>query len=700
MMELEEFRQEFINEDVYAEAVNTNRYPEVVFIDHCVDILQNDYSLISGMNHTFYTFREGTKQYKNMHLDASYLDLPSGTLDLLIADFNEGDIKTITNGTIDEKTRLMLSFLENTFKGFFTKAEQSDPAVQLAYDIRRNVDSIKKIHLFIVSTDRLSTAVKTLDKVTSFTFGSYTFEVALDVLDMEKIFRSKMAGFQKEDLIINCADFGFEGIPCIKAEIDTDQYDSYLAIVPGTFLAEIYKKHGPTLLESNVRSFLKFNGAVNKGMRATILNPDEKSRFFTYNNGISTTAKSVETVLTQDRGLVITSFTDLQIINGGQTTATLAATNIKNNADLSGIFVQMKLTVLKVEDPDLVRNIATYANSQNKVKTADLNSSHPFYVRMEEFSRKIYAPLASGQLVQQLWFFERARGQYEQPLMQMTKKQRDDYKLVRPKDKKFTLTDLSKYMNAADMLPHYVSWGGEVNSAHFHNNMLKQWNKDNSVFNELFYKELIGKKIFFAFIENVVSDQEWYQERRAYRPQLVAYTYAKLVLEAKKAKKCVNFRGIWDLQTVPQAYYKDVALIAKIVFDTIYDDNRSTANIETYCKKEECWLIVQKKPYELSDGIREVLITPSDREIEEVQARKDQKLTSGLSVEVEIFTKGTSYWESLISRGLERNVLNYVDAQMLGNAVSYCNGRFAQLSKHQVKEITRIVEDLKANGIV
>ena len=141
-------------------------------------------------------------------------------------------------------------------------------------------------------------------------------------------------------------------------------------------------------------------------------------------------------------------------------------------------------------------------------------------------------------------------------------------------------------------------------------------------------------------------------------------------------------------------------LCAKIVFDTIYDDNRSTANIETYCKKEECWLIVQKKPYELSDGIREVLITPSDREIEEVQARKDQKLTSGLSVEVESFTKGTSYWESLISRGLDRNVLNFVDAQMLGNAVSYCNGRFAQLSKHQVKEITRIVEDLKANGIV
>ena len=697
MISLEEFREGFINEDINAEAVNTSRYPIEVFIDHATDILKNDYSLLSDISHCFYEFKNGTKAYKNMRIDAAYLDLPATTLNLLIADYNESEIKSITKTVIGERSQSMINFFENVLKGFFTKAEQANPAVQLARDIRNNIDSIHTVHLFFVSTDKLGATVKTLE-LDDFAFGSYRFRVALDVLDIEKIYLSKMAGFEKDDLVINCKDFGIDGIPCIKAEIDTDQYDSYLAIVPGAFLAEIYKKHGPTLLESNVRSFLKFNGAVNKGIKGTILN--EKSRFFTYNNGISTTAKEVETVMTSDRGLMITSFTDLQIINGGQTTATLAATNIKNNADLSGIFVQMKLTVLKVEDPDLVRNIATFANSQNKVKTADLNSSHPFYVRIEDFSRKIYAPLASGQLVQQLWFFERARGQYEQPLMQMTKKQRDDYKLVRPKDKKFTLTDLSKYMNAADMLPHYVSWGGEVNSAHFHGIMKRQWEKDNSVFNELFYKELIGKKIFFAFVENVISDQEWYQERRAYRPQIVAYTYSKLVLEAKRAKKCINFRGIWDLQTVPQAYYKDVALIGKIVFDTIYDDSRSTANIETYCKKEECWLIVQKKPYELTDGIREVLITPTDREVEEVQARKEQKFVSGLSVEVDIFTKGASYWESLISRGLEQKVLNFADAQMLGNAVSYCNGRFSQLSKYQVREINRIVADLQVNGIV
>lgn len=342
-----------------------------------------------------------------MHIDAAYLDLPGNTLNLLVADYNEGEMRTVTNMVIGDRSQSMINYFENCLKGFFINAEQANPAVQLARDIRQNIDSIHTIHLFLVSTDKLSNAVKTLE-LADYEYSSYRFRVALDVLDIEKIFKSKMAGFEKEEIIINCKDFGIEGIPCIKAEIDTDQYDSYLAIVPGPFLADIYKKYSSALLESNVRSFLKFNGGVNKGIRATILN--EKSRFFTYNNGISTTAKSVTLSQTPSGGMAITSFTDLQIINGGQTTATLAATSIKNNADLSGIFVQMKLTVLRQDDPELIRNIATYANSQNKVKTADLNSSHPFYVRMEEFSRKIYAPLASGALVQQLWFFERARG--------------------------------------------------------------------------------------------------------------------------------------------------------------------------------------------------------------------------------------------------------------------------------------------------
>ena len=504
-MDLLEFRESFINEDIKAESLNSHHHQEDVFIEYAADILINDYSLLSEISQCYYDFTKGTKAYKNMHVDAAHLDLTTNTLNLLYADYNPGEIKNITNELISNKSRLLLNYFENSLKGFFAGGEQADPPVQLAKDIRIHSSEIHRVHLFIISTDRLSKAVKTLS-LDDFVFSGRTYKVDLDVLDIEAIYRSKLAGFQKEDLFIKCSDFGVDGIPCIKADIETDQYESYLAIVPGAFLADIYKKHSSALLESNVRSFLKLKGGVNKGIRGTILN--QKSRFFTYNNGISTTATEVETQIHPKKGLIITSFKNLQIINGGQTTATLAATNIKDNADLSGIFVQMKLTVLKDSDPELIRNIATYANSQNKVKTADLNSSHPFYVLMEEYSRKVYAPLESGQIVQTLWFFERARGQYEQPMMQMTKKQCADYKMVRPKDKKFTLTDLAKYINASEMMPHYVSWGGEVNAAHFHNNMAKIWEKDKTVYNELYYKELIAKKILFAYIENVISDQE------------------------------------------------------------------------------------------------------------------------------------------------------------------------------------------------
>lgn len=686
----------YINEDIKAAAINSVRYPVDVFIESAADILDKDYSLLTEISPCYYDFTKGTRAYKNMHIDAAYLDLSTNTLNLMYADFNDGEMKSITNESVSNKVALLRNFFENILKGFFKHGEPAEPTVQLARDIILNLKYIYKLHLFIVSTDKLSKAVKTLE-LDYYEYLGQKFKVDLDILDIEGIYRSKLAGFSKEDLVIECKDFGIDGIPCIKAEINTDQYESYLAIVPGEFLAEIYKKYSASLLESNVRSFLKFNGSVNKGIKGTILN--EKSRFFTYNNGISTTAKEVSTINDPVKGLLITSFTDLQIINGGQTTATLAATSIRYNADLSGIFVQMKLTVLKNSDPDLIRNIATYANSQNKVKTADLNSGHPFYVLMENYSRKIYAPLESGQLVQTLWFFERARGQYEQPMMQMTKKQCSDYKLVRPKSQKFTLTDLSKYINAAEMMPHYVSWGGEVCAAHFHNAMALQWEKDKSIYNELYYKELIAKKILYNYIEKAISEQIWYQERRAYRPQLVAYTFSKFVFAAKELGKQPNYRQIWDKQAVPDAYYDDIVKIAKLVFDTIYDESRSTANIETYCKKAECWKIVGAKRYKLSDAVASILISPTERKVDEVRAKKDQKFDNGIMEELWIFNKGASYWESLIDRGTQQEVLTLADVSILKSAINYCNGVYMQLTKKQIKDIQAILGKLKENMI-
>ena len=382
MISLEEFRERFITEDINATAAASERHEAEVFIEESIDILTNDYSLITEMTPCYHNFPNGNRAYKSMHIDAASLDIPSNVLNLLYADYNEGNITSITNESINHKSRLLINFFENVLKDFFDDAEKSSEVYQLAAEIKKNVEYINKLHLFIVSTNKLSKVVKKI-KLDEISFRGRVFKVIVDILDIENIYRSRLPSFKRDDIIINCSNYNVEGIPYIKANLGTNQYESYLAVVPGKFLSDIYKEYDSSLLESNVRSFLKFNGAVNKGIRSTILY--EKDKFFTYNNGISTTAEDIKRGFSSDGTPLITSFKNLQIINGGQTTATLAATSIKNNADLSGIYVQMKLTVLKQENPELVRNIATYANSQNKVKTADLNSSHPFYVLIENY---------------------------------------------------------------------------------------------------------------------------------------------------------------------------------------------------------------------------------------------------------------------------------------------------------------------------
>lgn len=691
MKSLDEFRREYLEDIAY----NEDEHPVEVFIDDAIDILVNDYKLIEDMQQCFFRNDSGNKKYKKFAIDAGYLEYNSNTINLLVADYNDGEVANLTNDYIDKKCRLLVNYIEATFKGFFDQGEISNSPVALALEMRNHIKEFGKINLFLISTNKLSGNVKTLPKY-QVQCGFYTLEAKSFVLDIEKIYQARLQNGSSENLVINCSDYGIEGLPCLKAEIETEQYDSYLAIVPGDFLATIYNQYGPRLLESNVRSFLKFNGMANKGIRGTILN--DKSKFFTYNNGIATTASSIDLDRNGD-GTWIKSLTNLQIINGGQTTAILANTKIKNKADLSGIYVQMKLTVLKEQNYELISNIARYANTQNKVKTADLNSSHGFYVLIENFSRKIYAPLTAGDPVSKLWFFERTRGQYEQPLMKMTLAESKKYKLINPRKMKFTLIDLCKYENASNLLPYDVAWGGEVNAAHFHEKMIKQWDKDKNVFNEFFYKELIGKKILFDHIGILISAQEWYQQKKAYRPQLIAYTFSKLVAMAKQCNKNINFKRIWDKQSVDPALDDDLIRISKLVFDLVYNNKLNIANKETLCKKKEFWEIVSAECCSLTSNADVLLISEKDRMVEQAQAKKEQRSTNGLQNEIDIFNKGTGYWKLLIAKGIEQGIISKSEENILMNAVYYCEMKYLQLSKKQLKDINIVVDKLKESGI-
>lgn len=693
-MNFEDYREFYIN-NINNNAITSLMNPTDVFIEDVEDMLVNDFNMLNEINLCYFEWKNGTKMFKSMKIDAYSVDVVSNTVNLMIADFNDMEIQNITNEIKNNYSQLMLNFFENVLKGYFKGAEQSASHTQCSIEILKNIDLINKVHLFIVSTNKISERIKNLN-LQPFTYQGRVYKVILDVIDFDRIYRAKAEMFEKEDIVVKTSDYGVSGIPCLKADLGTNTYDSYLAVVPGELLADIYDDYSSQLLESNVRSFLSFRGGINKGIRGTILNSREK--FFTYNNGISATAKEVECQYIDGQGLVLTKLKGLQIINGGQTTASLASTRIKDKASLKNIFVQMKLTVVKEKDPDFIRNISKFANSQNKVTAADLNSNHPYYTRIEEFSRKIFAPTI-GSTYQELWFFERARGQYEQPMMKMTtKKQRDDYQKVRPKDKKFTKTDLAKYINSAAMLPYYVSWGAEVNATKFQEQMEKEWNNGDSVYNEFYYKELIGKAILFKALEKIISAQEWYIENKAYRPQLVTYTFSKFVYEVEKRDLKIDYKGIWDKQAIPPIMEEELAIISKLAFDNIYD-LKELANISSYCKTKICWERLKNKDYTLSSEIHSVLINKQDREIEMARSKKIQASNNKTSYALEIFMKGAEYWENLIAKAESQKVLNSVkDLSFLNAARDSCkNGNL--VSDNQAAVIKNIVDELKKLGI-
>lgn len=688
---IEDFREDLIN-DIQSDSLTNRDYPEEVFIEYCKSILIEDYSLLSDLNLTYYDYqyKPSAPKFKKMHLDASYLETSLNTLNLLYCDYNNDKIKNINNEFINDKFNQLTNFFSNVLLGFFKSTAESEPVTQLAFDIIKNLDEIKKLHLIIISTNEKSSRLTTIS-ANEIEIAERKYNVDITLLDISSIFEAKKANFEKDKITIKTKDFGFEGIPCIKAEIDSKQYDAYLAIVPGKFLSDIYLKYSARLLESNVRSFLNTKSKINKGILNTILN--NKSCFFAYNNGISTTADDIELDYIDGKGAIITSFKNLQIINGGQTTASLANAVLKNNANLDGIYVQMKLSIIKDNDnsSELVRSIAEYANTQNKVTNADLKSNHPFYVRIKEFSDKIKAPLQKNSTIQESWFFERARGQYDQAKMRLlTKKEREKFEMHYPSKKKFTKTDLAKYINSYEMRPFDVSWGGDVNMIKFQEYIKNEWEKDNTKFNELYFQELIGKAIMFKTIETIISNEEWYINNKGYRAQLVTYTFSKLIYEIKSIGKFFNFKKTWDKQELQPETVEDIKNISKLCFDVFNDPSRQYLNIGEYCKREICWTKVKEKQYNLTDLIKGILLDKEDKFAEEKSAKNEQKFNNEISNSVEIYNLGVKYWTDLLEKGNQLRVLNDNEKNMIEIAIKYCKFIYKELSSKQVKEIIQI----------
>lgn len=507
------------------------------------------------------------------------------TADLFITIYRpEEEIPIIYKKDIDQAvTRITNFFRKATYNNYEDDVAESSPIFEFAHTLgsyQELKDNLVRVNAFILTNGEYKGEIP---QSTSLNGNKIFYRI----LDINYLFQVSEASHVPIEI-----DFDEEKamVPCLPASTDNEEYQAYVAIIPGTCLASLYERFGSRLLEQNVRSFLQFNGKINKGIRETI--KTEPHMFFAYNNGLAATADHIEL---DESGHFISRINNLQIVNGGQTTASIYYTQKKDKADISRIYVQMKISVIKKQEQfsEIVSRISRYANTQNKVNDADFTANNQALIEFEKLSRYILTPMSSDSPLQTFWFFERARGQYKTLRQKegFTKSRQDAFDKKYPKGQVLTKTDIAKYLNAYEEVyegkklvigPHIVARGNEKNYARFINNNLPENLKK---INNVYFEDTIAKAILFKTADKRYGTKACDVHIGELKNVTVPYTIALLtrITDGK-----LDLYKIWKAQQLSPALSDFIFDLMIQVNEFIIKNSVGSHYIE-WAKKEECW---------------------------------------------------------------------------------------------------------------
>lgn len=562
-----------------------------------------------------------------------------------------------------ETLDLFITFYKNEYDYNITKDDYTKSLNQIKRFInsalKRHIDYIDKAHTelyHLIGT--IGKQGKEFDRINVYFlingFSNHEKEkieiadadVFVHTWDVTRLFKINESNSVHEPIEIEFDSFTEDGkgLQCLQVPSIDEMYDCYLAIVPGEILAKLYKEYSNELLESNVRAFLGQAGKFNKGIRDTIRTKPQM--FLPYNNGITATAESVETKII-DNQLVITKLNDFQIVNGGQTTASLYHTQKKfKDADLSKIFVQMKLTVIKDKEQKNIEvpNISRFANSQNKVSELDLSSNNPFFIQIENLSRKKYVVNPENKNQSLLWFFERANGQYRETLNKQTQAQQKKFKEQNPSNLKFVKSDIAKFINGWELEPHYVAQGSQKNFIHYTKKITDLVSK-NKLPGENFYRKLIANAILFKTIDqlfgrkgvNAIGDT-------SLKALTVAYTVSYFHYLTNNR---IDLWKIYEEQKIDDSLNNHLSKLLGFVYNHIITE-ASGSLISEYAKRQSSWEKLKNTSY--SEDLIKTLNSYLISEDEKLQRENEKEIDTN-SVEDSVFIvseiqkMGLKFWD-------------------------------------------------------
>lgn len=750
-MDYQEYKEDFLN-TLRADSAHSGTDAEDEFLNHTLDLLM-DFNELDSPEMTGMGDKKG-KGGRLMRADGYCFDETDHSLILLISDFQDSrEPDKLTRTRVDELYWRLYYFLDEVCNGnISTYFDDSDDVLKISDYIRRRMNAerddpqlLLKVKFYILtnkeldtrllSTNLLETTIsntrgkkkkaKTTKKIKKENFNGKPLEIALWY--PERFFEMENSN-NNEPIVIDVAeDYGCNGIPCIKGNIgDNLDYEAYIAIIPGKLLADIYIEHGSRVLEGNVRAFLGTGGSksVNSGIRRTI-NTDP-TKFFTYNNGIATTASDVETN-SVDGQLYITKIVDLQIINGGQTTASLAEAVLKKtNTDLKGIYVPMKLTVIddrESEDENgirfydaMVQSIAKFANSQNKVTAADLFSNDPFHIQMEQMSKRYLAPPGQS-AVPTGWYYERSRKKYKQEQIKLSKDSQKRFQSKFPKSQVITKEQLAMYITTVFSLrPDIASKGKNWTMKAFGTEISETYKKNKEAFNEFYFKRCICAAIIYRTVDSYLETHKdsarkptgfWYKTG-GYKLNIVPYSIAKIISSIPEGLS-LDWIQIWNKQAISPAFMREIEIVTKMTNDFICDSNGVI--VTEYCKKLSTWEEFRDKiGYSPSaDFLRELISTAEVKEYEH-DAKSDKKEDNNLKNIMDIINRGADYWQNLVRIAQNNRIsVSYqeltaikqlIDMSVTGKLPITASGKVPSKVTKAVQMALALEDKLKTEGLL
>lgn len=497
--------------------------------------------------------------------------------------FQDDTLPTVNAKDIDKSVSEVERFLKFAISGkTLDELEESSYDYRLAMLIRSYMSKIARVRVLVFTNAHLKIRKKVFE---TSQIGNLTIHT--NVFDLERYAKISNTGGDPVEIDL-LEDFSGD-IVCIQASGNSLGYKSYLFAIPGPVLADIFAAYGNRLLEQNVRTYLQAKTSVNKGILKTI--SEEPTMFFAYNNGLTATASLVKTANRADGSLAITYIKDFQIVNGGQTTASILYARDGLKYDLSEVFAQVKLSVVEeAKLEEIVPKISEYANTQNKVSLADLASNSPAQIRIERLSKEVVVPQKAGALYASKWFYERARGQYKSLFAYKTQSQRRMLEIEFPKSQLIEKTDLAKFELAFDGRPHHVSEGAQKCFHRYITTTLKTSSESIEI-NDVWFKCAVAKGILFRRLDKEVALSDWYKNEKGLKAQSVAYTIAACAHAFREAGQQIDLIRIWRDQEVPTPLLDWMLNQAQTVHRILNNPPGIVKNPGEFCKKEFCWTL-------------------------------------------------------------------------------------------------------------